>query len=537
MPNNNGSSSRLTLRRPIGESRSSLKTGGTRWQNYKMNGGSTRWAPTAWQAHNCTGAGLRPSYWGCFTFSSPRWIRLCGWLLVDPQNGRGQSYGYIPFSDPWGTWRTTELEENASGGGEHMSWLCHPPQHPSSADDGKQTHHGDWDAGAPYTKHEHDGKGHRASIGQTPMGYSGLPSDEEPHAKVLGLEDGSYCNELFTISILGTPTQDGPLIGPLDEGALHHSLSAALPLPTQVPLVGMQWCQRFGFGCGLHWRMAVGLSDTSEELIPWAFKDGNPKKRIAALKLLGTLVLAHCILRVQGKIASAVRIPVGSDNQSNVFSFWIRLLRNPMLQPFWWNSFFCSMPLAAPLLHAMYLENSINGRMISRTRSLVAFPQSSTSMWVAFLHSLILYPDSLQEWISIFLMSPPKIPWPDLVGCPVPFSPFKPGVASLASIGLAEISTWHTWLIEFGYCTDTVWSIPESQIQGTRTNWHQPLRKSKRARVGAQLTLVWRGHFFHTYIHSVTFIILPTKSHLWWTFPWSSFSFCDSCSWCHSNQE
>jgi hypothetical protein len=67
--------------------------------------------------------------------------------------------------------------------------------------------------------------------------------------------------------------------------------------------------------------MAVGLSDTSEELIPWAFKDGNPKKRIAALKLLGTLVLAHCILRVQGKIASAVRIPVVSDNQSNVFSF------------------------------------------------------------------------------------------------------------------------------------------------------------------------------------------------------------------------
>jgi len=36
--------------------------------------------------------------------------------------------------------------------------------------------------------------------------------------------------------------------------------------------------------------------------------------------LLGTLVLAHCILRLQGKIASAVRIPVGSDNQGNVFS-------------------------------------------------------------------------------------------------------------------------------------------------------------------------------------------------------------------------
>ncbi|CAL1128133.1 unnamed protein product [Cladocopium goreaui] len=53
---------------------------------------------------------------------------------------------------------------------------------------------------------------------------------------------------------------------------------------------------------------------------PRAFKDGNPKKRIAALELLGTLVLTHCVLKLQGKTASAVKIPVGSDNQSSVFS-------------------------------------------------------------------------------------------------------------------------------------------------------------------------------------------------------------------------
>jgi hypothetical protein len=58
----------------------------------------------------------------------------------------------------------------------------------------------------------------------------------------------------------------------------------------------------------------------SPEMFPWAFKDGNPQKRIAALELLGTLVLTHCILQKQGKTAAAVRIPVGSDNQGNVFA-------------------------------------------------------------------------------------------------------------------------------------------------------------------------------------------------------------------------
>ena len=57
----------------------------------------------------------------------------------------------------------------------------------------------------------------------------------------------------------------------------------------------------------------------SPEMFPWAFKEGNPQKRIAALELLGTLVLTHCILQKQGKTAAAVRIPVGSDNQGNVF--------------------------------------------------------------------------------------------------------------------------------------------------------------------------------------------------------------------------
>ena len=66
----------------------------------------------------------------------------------------------------------------------------------------------------------------------------------------------------------------------------------------------------------VHWF----LFKVSPEMFPWAFKDGNPQKRIAALELLGTLVLTHCILQKQGKTAAAVRIPVGSDNQGNIFA-------------------------------------------------------------------------------------------------------------------------------------------------------------------------------------------------------------------------
>ena len=64
---------------------------------------------------------------------------------------------------------------------------------------------------------------------------------------------------------------------------------------------------------------------------------------------------------------------------------------------------------------------------------------------------------------------------------------------------MAEISTWHTWLIELWNCTDTV---HQSQTRGTRTNWPQPLHSGKTLKVGAQLTLVWKGQFFTlTYIN------------------------------------
>eukprot|EP00438_Fugacium_kawagutii_P018687 Skav217892 [mRNA] locus=scaffold67:368067:377389:+ [translate_table: standard] len=53
---------------------------------------------------------------------------------------------------------------------------------------------------------------------------------------------------------------------------------------------------------------------------PWAFKEGDPKKRIAVLERFATLILCHSILDHQGQASSHVRLPVGSDNQGNVFA-------------------------------------------------------------------------------------------------------------------------------------------------------------------------------------------------------------------------
>ena len=61
------------------------------------------------------------------------------------------------------------------------------------------------------------------------------------------------------------------------------------------------------------------------EEYPWAFKNGDPKRRIAALEMLGTLFLCNMILTHQGPLSSRVRLPVGSDNQGNVMAMlWIQ---------------------------------------------------------------------------------------------------------------------------------------------------------------------------------------------------------------------
>ena len=58
----------------------------------------------------------------------------------------------------------------------------------------------------------------------------------------------------------------------------------------------------------------------TQDQFSWAFKEGDPQKRIAAIELLGTLVLCRLLLARQQSESSSVRLPIGSDNQGNVFS-------------------------------------------------------------------------------------------------------------------------------------------------------------------------------------------------------------------------
>ena len=53
---------------------------------------------------------------------------------------------------------------------------------------------------------------------------------------------------------------------------------------------------------------------------PWAFDKGCPKKRIAALEMFGTLVLAHFLMEKAPAFIPNLRIPLVSDNQGNVYS-------------------------------------------------------------------------------------------------------------------------------------------------------------------------------------------------------------------------
>ena len=54
------------------------------------------------------------------------------------------------------------------------------------------------------------------------------------------------------------------------------------------------------------------------EEYPWAFKNGDPKRRIA--EMLGTLFLCNMILTHQGPLSSRVRLPAHKHNQGNVMA-------------------------------------------------------------------------------------------------------------------------------------------------------------------------------------------------------------------------
>ena len=56
-----------------------------------------------------------------------------------------------------------------------------------------------------------------------------------------------------------------------------------------------------------------------EDQHPWAFKDRKPKRRIAALEMLGTLFLTMYLCKKSSSLRGPVLLPLASDNQGNIY--------------------------------------------------------------------------------------------------------------------------------------------------------------------------------------------------------------------------
>ena len=154
------------------------------------------------------------------------------------------------------------------------------------------------------------------------MGHRSVSLKQEPHATVLGLEDGRD-------HVRETPQLLALLLRRLFQ-VPYKQMSPFLPLST--------WWGCSDASASKHGDSFVGgwITDlkspekaqvwrfhfqVTKEHFPWAFKEGDPQKRIAAIELLGTLVLCRLLLAKQQLESSSVRLPIGSDNQGNVFSF------------------------------------------------------------------------------------------------------------------------------------------------------------------------------------------------------------------------
>ena len=60
--------------------------------------------------------------------------------------------------------------------------------------------------------------------------------------------------------------------------------------------------------------------EVKAEKHPWAFKSGDPQKRIAALEMMGTLLLVYFLIQKGSRGSARVMIPMVSDNQGNIYA-------------------------------------------------------------------------------------------------------------------------------------------------------------------------------------------------------------------------
>ena len=77
-----------------------------------------------------------------------------------------------------------------------------------------------------------------------------------------------------------------------------------------------------------------------EDQHPWAFKDRKPKRRIAALEMLGTLFLTMYLCKKSSSLRGPVLLPLTSDNQGNIYGLL--------------NDYTRKMPTAGLLMEIMF---------------------------------------------------------------------------------------------------------------------------------------------------------------------------------------
>ena len=192
-----------------------------------------------------------------------------------------------------------------------MAGLRGPPEHPAGSHGSQQTHPGDADLA------DHGGRagdaleGHREGPGPHPMGNCCMSAGEVDASATVGLENGHHHGGkppkvvrmlAFMLRFLfNTPfVQYSPYL----PKSSWWGCSDASASDEGLAFVG-GWCSNkvepekkevYWFHEQIH-----------VEECPWAFKNGDLKRRIAALEMLGTLFLCNMILTHQG--------PPGSDSR------------------------------------------------------------------------------------------------------------------------------------------------------------------------------------------------------------------------------
>ena len=186
-----------------------------------------------------------------------------------------------------------------------MAGLRGPPEHFAGSHGRQQTHPGNGGLA------DHGGragdalKGHREGPGPRPMSNCCMSAGEVDAPATLGLEDGHHH---------GGETKPPKVVRML---AFMLRFLFNTPLGRRTGICGRMVLQQNG--AGKEGGVLVPRADPRGG-VPLGIQEWDPKRRIAALEMLGTLFLCNMILTHQGPLSSRVRLPAGSDNQGNVMA-------------------------------------------------------------------------------------------------------------------------------------------------------------------------------------------------------------------------